>query len=89
MKRRLTRILIALPIIYAVLLGAQAGLTAMHAKSYFSSLSGEYDRATLDNQSNQVASDVNRLFALQPLDPEVLRHPHARPRLVRRPSHRR
>ena len=64
MKRRLTRILIALPIIYAVLLGAQAGLTALHAKSYFSSLSGEYDRATLDNQSNQLASDVNRLFAL-------------------------
>ena len=64
MKRRLIRILIALPIIYAVLLGAQAGLTALHAKSYFSSLSGEYDRATLDNQSNQVASDVNRLFTL-------------------------
>jgi hypothetical protein len=64
MKRRIIRILIALPIIYAVLLGAQAGLTAMHAKSYFSSLSGEYDRATLDNQSNHVASDVNRLFTL-------------------------
>lgn len=64
MKRRLIRILIALPIIYAVLLGAQAGLTALHAKSYISSLSGEYDRATLDNQSNQLASDVNRLFAL-------------------------
>jgi hypothetical protein len=64
MKHRLIRILIALPIIYAVLLGAQAGLTALHAKSYFSSLSGEYDRATLDNQSNQLASDVNRLFNL-------------------------
>ena len=64
MKRRIIRILIALPIIYAVLLGAQAGLTALHAKSYFSSLSGEYDRATLDNQSTQLASDVNRLFAL-------------------------
>jgi len=64
MRRRIIRILIALPIIYAVLLGAQAGLTALHAKSYFSSLSGEYDRTTLDNQSNQVASDVNRLFTL-------------------------
>ena len=64
MKRRLIRILIALPIIYVVLLGAQAGLTALHAKSYFSSLSGEYDRTTLDNQSNQLASDVNRLFTL-------------------------
>ena len=64
MKHRLIRILIALPIIYAVLLGAQAGLTALHAKSYFSSLSGEYDRTTLDNQSNQLASDVNRLFFL-------------------------
>ena len=64
MKHRLIRILIALPIIYVVLLGAQAGLTALHAKSYFSSLSGEYDRAILDNQSNQLASDVNRLFFL-------------------------
>jgi hypothetical protein len=64
MKHRLIRILIALPIIYAVLLGTQAGLTALHAKSYFSSLSGEYDRTTLDSQSNQVASDVNRLFFL-------------------------
>ena len=64
MKRRLIRILIALPIIYAVFLGAQAGLTALHAKSYVASLSGEYDRTTLDNQSNQLASDVNRLFTL-------------------------
>ena len=64
MKRRLIRILIALPIIYAVFLGAQAGLTALHAKSYVASLSGEYDRTTLDNQSNQLASDVNRLFFL-------------------------
>jgi len=64
MKRQVIRILIALPIIYVVLLGAQAGLTALHAKSFFSSLSGEYDRVTLDNQSNQLASDVNRLFFL-------------------------
>ena len=64
MKRRLIRILIALPIVYGVLLGAQVGLTALHAKSYVSSLSGEYDRTTLDNQSNQVATDVNRIFTL-------------------------
>ena len=64
MKHRLIRILIALPIVYAVLLGAQVGLTALHAKSYVSSLSGEYDRTTLDNQSNQVATDVNRIFTL-------------------------
>ena len=64
MKRRLSRILIALPIVYAVLLGAQVGLTALHAKSYFSSLSGEYDRTALDTQSNQVATDVNRIFTL-------------------------
>ena len=64
MKRRIIRILIAIAIIYTVALGIQVGLTALHAKSYVASLSGEYDRTTLDNQSNQVASDVNRLFAL-------------------------
>ena len=58
------RILMAIVIIYTVALGIQVGLTALHAKSYVASLSGEYDRTTLDNQSNQVASDVNRLFTL-------------------------
>ncbi|MEN9325537.1 MAG: hypothetical protein RL414_1291, partial [Actinomycetota bacterium] len=64
MKRRIIRILIAIPVIYGVALGIQVGLTAMNAKSYISSLSGEYNRTALDNQSNQVASDVNRLFIL-------------------------
>ena len=64
MKRRIIRILIAIAIIYTVALGFQSALTALHAKSYVASLSGEYDRTTLDNQSNQVASDVNRLFIL-------------------------
>ena len=64
MRRRIIRILIAIVIIYTVALSIQVGLTALHAKSYVASLSGEYDRASLDNQSNQVASDVNRLFTL-------------------------
>ena len=64
MKRRIIRILMAIVIIYTAVLGIQVGLTALHAKSYVASLSGEYDRTTLDNQSNQVASDVNRLFTL-------------------------
>ena len=64
MRRRIIRILMAVVIIYTVALGIQVGLTALHAKSYVASLSGEYDRTTLDNQSNQVASDVNRLFTL-------------------------
>lgn len=64
MRRRIIRILIAIAIIYTVALGIQVGLTAMHAKSYISSLSGEYDRASLDNQSNKVAADMNRLFTL-------------------------
>ena len=64
MKRRIIRILIAIVIIYTVALGIQVGLTALHAKSYVASLSGEYDRKSLDNQSNQVASDANRLFTL-------------------------
>jgi len=64
MRRRIIRILIAIVIIYTVALGIQVGLTALHAKSYVTSLSGEYNRATLDNQSNQLASEVNRLFAL-------------------------
>jgi len=54
----------AVVIIYTVALGIQVGLTALHAKSYVTSLSGEYNRTTLDNQSNQLASEVNRLFAL-------------------------
>ena len=64
MKHRTIRILMAIVILYTVALGIQAGLTALHAKSYVASLSGEYDRTTLDNRSNQVASDVNRLFTL-------------------------
>ena len=64
MRRRIIRILMAIVIIYTVVLGIQVGLTALHAKSYVASLSGEYDRTTLDNQSNQVAGDVNRLFTL-------------------------
>jgi hypothetical protein len=64
MKRRIIRILMAIVIIYTVALGIQVGLTALHAKSYVASLSGEYDRTTIDNQSNQVAGDVNRLFTL-------------------------
>jgi hypothetical protein len=64
MKRSVIRILIALPIIYAVALGIQVGLTALHANAYTSSLSGEYDQTSLDNQSNQVVTDVNRLFTL-------------------------
>ena len=64
MRRHIIRILIAIVIIYTVALGIQVGLTALHAKSYVTSLSGEYNRTTLDNQSNQLASEVNRLFAL-------------------------
>ncbi len=64
MKRRLIRILIALAIIYAIALGGQVGVTAMHANSYFASLSGEYDRVSLDKDSESLASDVNRLFTL-------------------------
>lgn len=64
MRRRIIRILIAIVISYTVALSIQAGLTALHAKSYVASLSGEYDRASLDNQSHEVASDVNRLFTL-------------------------
>jgi hypothetical protein len=64
MRHRIIRILMAIAIIYTVALGIQVGLTALHAKSYVASLSGEYDRKSLDNQSNQVASDANRLFTL-------------------------
>jgi hypothetical protein len=56
--------LIALPSLYLVALGANLGITAMHARTYLSSVSGEYDRKTLDNQSGQLAGDVNRIFTL-------------------------
>jgi hypothetical protein len=64
MKRRFIRLAIALTTIYAIALGGQAGFTAVHAKSYFASLSGEYDRNSLDKDSERLASDVNRLFTL-------------------------
>jgi hypothetical protein len=64
MKRRLVIIFIALPVLYLVALGANLAITAMHARTYLSSVSGEYDRKTLDNQSSQLAGDVNRIFTM-------------------------
>jgi len=43
-------------------LGIHVGLAAVHEKNYPASLSGEYDRATLDKQSANLANDVDRIF---------------------------
>ena len=64
MKRRVIKVLILLPVLYLLAFTTQSVLTYMHARDYVAQLSGEYDRATLDNQSAALASDVDRLFWL-------------------------
>lgn len=64
MKRRLITGVIAISAIYLLIFGLQAGLAGMHARNYLSTVSGEYDRKVLDNQSQQLAGDVNRIFFL-------------------------
>ena len=64
MKRRVIKVLILLPVLYLLAFTTQSVITYMHARDYVAQLSGEYDRATLDNQSAALASDVDRLFWL-------------------------
>ena len=64
MRRIVIRVLIVIPILYLVAFTAQSALTVVHARTYLAQLSGEYDRATLDNQAKTLASDVDRLFWL-------------------------
>ena len=64
MKRRVIKVLILLPVLYLLAFTTQSIITYMHARDYVAQLSGEYDRATLDNQSAALASDVDRLFWL-------------------------
>ena len=62
MKRRILKIFAAIVGLYLLTLGIHVGLAAVHAKNYLASLSGEYDRATLDKQSANLANDVARIF---------------------------
>lgn len=64
MKRTIIRVLVLVPVAYLVAFTAQAALTFLHTRTYVAQLAGEYDRATLDNQSATVAADVDRLFLL-------------------------
>ncbi len=64
MKRRVIKVLILLPVLYLLAFSTQSAITYLHARDYVAQLSGEYDRATLDNQSVALASDVDRLFWL-------------------------
>jgi len=48
--------------IYALVFAVHISIAAMHAKTYLSSLSGEYDRASLDKQSGNLAADINHIF---------------------------
>jgi len=47
---------------YLLILGIHVTVAAIHAKSYISSLRGEYDRASLDQQSGNLAADINHIF---------------------------
>ena len=61
MKRRILKIFAAIVGLYLLTFGIHVGLAAVHAKNYLASLSGEYDRATLDKQSANLANDVDQL----------------------------
>lgn len=62
MKRRILTVIGSLISLYLLVLGIHITLAAVHAKSYISSLSGEYDRASLDKQSGNLAADINHIF---------------------------
>jgi hypothetical protein len=62
MKRRILIVIGALVGLYLLVLGIHVSLAAAHAKSYITSLSGEYDRASLDKQSGNLAADINHIF---------------------------
>jgi hypothetical protein len=62
MKRRILIVIGALVGLYLLVLGIHVSLAAIHAKSYISSLSGEYNRASLDKQSDNLATDINHIF---------------------------
>ena len=63
MRRRILTVIGALVGMYLLILGIHVTVAAIHAKSYISSLSGEYDRASLDQQSGNLATDINHIFS--------------------------
>lgn len=64
MRKRVITVLGLVVGIYLLVLGANVAIAFVHGKSYISSLSGEYDRASLDEASGNLASDVNRIFTM-------------------------
>jgi hypothetical protein len=62
MRRRILTVIGALVGLYLLVLGIHVTVAGIHAKSYISSLSGEYDRASLDKQSGNLAADINHIF---------------------------
>jgi hypothetical protein len=63
MKRPILTVTGALIGLYLLVLGTHVTVAAIHAKSYISSLSGEYNRASLDKQAGNLAADLNRIFS--------------------------
>jgi len=63
MRRRILTVIGALVGLYLLVLGIHVTVAVIHAKSYISSLSGEYDRASLDQQSGNLAADINHIFS--------------------------
>ena len=63
MKRRILIVIGSLVGLYLLVLGIHVTVAAIHAKSYISSLSGEYDRASLDKLSGNLAADINHVFS--------------------------
>jgi Protein of unknown function (DUF4012) len=63
MKRRILIVIGSLVGLYLLVFGIHITIAAIHAKSYISSLSGEYDRASLDKESGNLAADINHVFS--------------------------
>jgi predicted nucleic acid-binding protein len=64
MRKRILLTFVGLIAIYAVALTASIAITAVHARSYISQLSGEYDKQKITGDSRNLSRDIDRTFAL-------------------------
>ena len=63
MKRKVWLLLPAVPVLYLLILGTHVAFTFSHAKSYISSLKGQYSQTELQNKSKNLATDINHVLS--------------------------
>ena len=63
MKRKVWLLLLAVPVLYLLILGTHVAFTFSHAKSYISSLKGQYSQTELQNKSKNLATDINHVLS--------------------------